>query len=134
MEKYLTVLKNQKILKFTIMLILTAMKKLLNNIGSIWHLRTIFVMIISQVILYQINTFCHQLTQDKQWSEMKMTKLWVGHFTTISGHFFTNYINSSNKAEVLTVILVCPIYKNLNWIQIYAINYNFCFVSVFSIL
>ena len=30
----------------------------------------------------------------KDWSEMKMTRLWVGHFKTISGHFFNNYIKS----------------------------------------
>ena len=62
---------------------------------------------------------------------MKMTKLGVGHFTSISGHFFANYINSFHKNEVLRVILVCPIYKNLSWIKSYDINHNFLFVSFF---
>ena len=70
----------------------------------------------------------------KDWSEMKRTMLGVGQCTAISGHFFDNYINNFHKTEVLTVILVCPIYKNLSWIKIYDINYNFLFVSVFSIL
>ena len=56
------------------------------------------------------------LTKDR--SEMKRTRLWVGHFNTISGHFFANYINSFPKTEVLAVILKCPTYSNLNWIKI----------------
>ena len=35
-----------------------------------------------------------------------------GHFTTISGHFFANFINSFHK-EVLTVILKCSTLKIL---------------------
>ena len=70
----------------------------------------------------------------KEWLKMKMTKLWIGYFMTISCHFFTNYINNFHKTEDLRVILVCPIYKNINWIKSYDINNNFCFVSVFSIL
>ena len=53
------------------------MKKLLNNIGSIWHLRTIFVMIISQVILCQINTFCHQLNQDMTTNFVRFMKIYT---------------------------------------------------------
>jgi hypothetical protein len=34
--------------------------------------------------------------------ETKSTKLGVGHFTSISGHFFANYINSFHKTEVLS--------------------------------
>ena len=71
---------------------------------------------------------------NKEWLKMKMTKLWIGYFMTISCHFFTNYINNFRKTEDLRVILVCPIYKNINWIKSYDINNNFCFVSVFSIL
>ena len=48
---------------------------------------------------------------------MKVTKLWIGYFMTISCHFFTNYINNFRKTEDLRVILVCPIYKNINWIK-----------------
>ena len=70
----------------------------------------------------------------KEWLKMKMTKLWMGYFMTISCHFFTNYNNNFHKTEDLKVILVCPIYKNINWIKSYDINNNFCFVSVFSIL
>ena len=39
---------------------------------------------------------------------MKMTKQEVGHFTSISGHFFANYIKSYHKTEVLAVILKGP--------------------------
>ena len=70
----------------------------------------------------------------KEWLKMKMTKLWVGYFMIISCHFFTNYINNFHKTEELKVVLVYPIYKNINWIKSYDINNNFCFVSVFSIL
>ena len=37
-----------------------------------------------------------------------MTKLGVCHFTSISGHFFANYISSFHKTEVLVVILKGP--------------------------
>ena len=33
----------------------------------------------------------------KLWSEMNQTTLGVGHFKTLSGHFFANYINSFHK-------------------------------------
>ena len=63
--------------------------------------------------------------------ETKMTKLGVGHFTSISGHFFTNYISSFHKSEVLTVILKDPTCQNLNWIKSYNINHN-CFPFIFT--
>ena len=50
----------------------------------------------------------------KLWSEMNQTRLEVGHFKTVSGHFFDNYINSLHKTEDLTVILRCLTLKNLN--------------------
>ena len=47
----------------------------------------------------------------KDWSEMNLEVSWVGHFTTISGHFLANYlltyVKNSHKTEVLTVILKC---------------------------
>ena len=73
-------------------------------------------------------------TLAKLWSEMNETTLGVGHFKTVSGHFFASYINIFHKTEVLTVILVCPIYINHNWIKSYDINHNFVFVPIFSIL
>ena len=53
-----------------------------------------------------------------------------GPIMTIFGHFSINNINSFHETEDLTVILVCPIYANLNWIKSYDSNYNFCFVSI----
>jgi hypothetical protein len=56
-------------------------------------------------LIYQIlATFLKDL------SETKMTKLEVGHFTSISGRFSANYINSIYKPEVLAVILMGPTY------------------------
>ena len=46
--------------------------------------------------------------QPKLCFETKSTKLEVGHFTSNSGHFLANYINSFHKTEVLTVILKGP--------------------------
>ena len=40
--------------------------------------------------------------------EMKMTKLGVSHFTSISGHFFAKYNNNCHKTEVVTVTLNGP--------------------------
>ena len=45
---------------------------------------------------------------------MKWT-YWLWHyFTTISGHFFANYINIFHKTEVPTNILRCQLCLNLN--------------------
>ena len=63
----------------------------------------------------------------KKWSklcfETKSTKLGVGHFTSISGHFLANFIDSFHKTEVLTVILMGPTCQNLIWIKSYNINH-----------
>ena len=48
---------------------------------------------------------------------MEMAKLGVGPFTSISGHFFANNINSFHKTEVLMVILKDPTYQNPNFDQ-----------------
>ena len=41
----------------------------------------------------------------KDWPIKKMTTFEFGHFTTIFGHFFANYIYIFHKTEVLMVIL-----------------------------
>ena len=46
--------------------------------------------------------------------------------------FFINYIDIFHKTEALTVILVCPICINLNWIKSNDMNHNFVFVSIFQ--
>ena len=53
---------------------------------------------------------------------MKSTKLWVGHFTTISGNFFANYINIFRKTEVLTIILRFLMGLNLDWFKSYGLR------------
>ena len=55
----------------------------------------------------------------------------IGHFTTLSGHFFANYINIFHKTEVLMKILRCETCLNLNWIKNYEIKHITFFVSVF---
>ena len=47
------------------------------------------------------------------------------YFTTISGHFFANYINIFHKTEVLKNILWCQTCLNLNWIKKSDINTNY---------
>ena len=57
--------------------------------------------------------------------EMKMTKLGVGHFTIISGHFFTNYNYRFHKTEILMVILKGLTCQNLKRIKSYDTNHKF---------
>ena len=45
-----------------------------------------------------------------------------GHFKTIFGHFFGNYINIFQKIEIQTIILRCLVSQNLNWIKSYDIE------------
>ena len=45
--------------------------------------------------------------RSKDWGAKKVTKVWVGHVTTISGHCFANHINIFHKTQVLRVILGC---------------------------
>ena len=40
-----------------------------------------------------------------------------GHFTTIYGHFFANYIDIFHKNEIQVVILRYVVCLNLNWIK-----------------
>ena len=42
-----------------------------------------------------------------------------GHFLTICGHFFGNYIDIFHKTEIQTVILRCILCLNVNWIKSY---------------
>ena len=58
---------------------------------------------------------------------MNVTIVYVGHFTTISGHYFANFIKIFYKTKMLTVILECLRYLNLNWIKRYDIKHNFFF-------
>ena len=44
-----------------------------------------------------------------------------GHFLTICGHLFGNYIHIFHKTEIQTVILRCLVGLNLNWIKSYGI-------------
>ena len=65
-------------------------------------------------------------TKVKDWSEMKQTMLGVGHFATISGRFFDNYISSCHKTEDLTSYFEVPNLKtNLKWIKSYNIAHFF---------
>ena len=60
----------------------------------------------------------------------KQTNLWVGHFTTLSGHFLANYINIFHKIELQTIILMCLTCLNLIWIKSHDIKHIF-FISCF---
>ena len=53
----------------------------------------------------------------------KPGNLWLkdGHFITLSGHFFVNYINVFQKTEIQMVNLRCLVGLNLNWIKSYGI-------------
>ena len=64
-------------------------------------------------------------------SVKKETSFWVGHFTTISGHFMANYISIFLKTEFETVILGCCL--NLNWIKKLRHKSQFFLTTVFFI-
>ena len=67
--------------------------------------------------------------------EMKSTKLGVGHFPSISGHIFANFINSFHKTEVLTVIWMGPTCQNLIWIKCQKLQHKsqgFLFPFIFN--
>ena len=44
-----------------------------------------------------------------------------GHFLTICGHFYGNYIDIFLKTEIQMVLLRCSVCLNLNWIKSYNI-------------
>ena len=76
------------------------------NISS-WSKTSFFA---SSLLLF----FCNFVRKKKE-------NLWLinGHFMTISGHFFANYIKIFHKTEILTVILRCLVCLNPNWIKSY---------------
>ena len=59
------------------------------------------------------------------------TYLWVGHFTTLSGHFLANHINIFHKIELQMVILMYPTCLNLIGIKSWYIKHNFLFFCNF---
>ena len=67
-------------------------------------------------------------------SEIKETTFCDGNFRTLSGHSVANYICIFHKTEVLTVILMCLLSLNLNWIKSYDINSNVFWQLFVSIL
>ena len=72
--------------------------------------------LLSLLVSLRMNEFDKVLTLHchKLWSEMNQTTLGVGHFKTVSGHVFANYINTFYKTEDLTVIWRRSTYLNLN--------------------
>ena len=58
----------------------------------------------------------------------KQKNRWVGHFTTLSGHFLANHINIFHKIELPTIILMCLTCLNLVWIKSYDIFFISCFL------
>jgi hypothetical protein len=62
----------------------------------------------------------------------KRNYLYIGHFTTLSGHFFANYINIFHKIELQMVILMCPTCQNLIGIKSCYIKHNFLFFANFK--
>ena len=64
----------------------------------------------------------------------KDTTFRVGYFTTISVHFFANYIYIFHKTEVQIFILRCLTSLNSNWKRSYDINHKFFRQLCFSIL
>ena len=54
-----------------------------------------------------------------QFCKKKIENLWLinGYFTTISGHFFANYMNIFHKTEIQMVISGCLVCLNPNWIK-----------------
>ena len=63
--------------------------------------------------------------------EMKSTTYELGHFTSISGHSFVNYMNIFHKTYVLLVILRIQTYLKLNWIKSYNMKYKISQLSFF---
>ena len=63
----------------------------------------------------------HQPLTDIVLCVKKQKNWWVGHFTTLSGHFLANYINIFHKIELPTIILMCLTCLNLVWIKSYDI-------------
>ena len=68
---------------------------------------------------YNIKYKCFQFIYFFNFVRKKTENLWLmnGGFTTISGHFFANYIKIFHKTEIQTVILRCLVCLNLNWIK-----------------
>ena len=80
-------------------------------------------------LIYRVDKqFCIVLCVKKQ------TNLWVGHFTTLSGHFLAHYINIFHKIELQTIILMCLTCLNLIWIKSYDIKHIFFHFLFFAIL
>ena len=77
------------------------------------HANSYWVCSEDYVCIFRAYFFLQNIWDNKLWAEMNLTTIGGGHFTTVSSHFFANYISSFHKIEDLTVILKCPTYLNL---------------------
>ena len=64
--------------------------------------------------------------------ETKRTKQSHGNFTSISGHFSSNYSKIFHKTEVLMNISGSQACLNLNWFKSYNIKQNFVLIQFFQ--
>ena len=70
-------------------------------------------------------SFFERIEDTIVWCIKNRSYLWVGHFMTLTGHFFANYINIFHKIELPTIILMCLTCLNLIWIKSYDIKHIF---------
>ena len=89
-------------------------------------LRCIACLNLNWIKSYHINhncfwQLCFSILEEKKAENLSFK---IGSFLTISGHFFANYITFFHKTEVQTVILMCLVSLNLNWIKSHDIIYS----------
>ena len=98
-------------------------KYLSQNLGADGHFEGLNVSKSQLNQFYDINYKCPWLVCFSILEEKKIKNIYFkkGHFSTISCHFFGNYIDIFHKTEIQTVILRCLVCLNLNWIKSYDI-------------
>ena len=98
-------------------------KHLSQNLGADGHFEGLNVSKFQLNQFYDINykcpwQVCFSILEEKKIKDKCFKN---GHFLTICGHFFGNYIDIFHKTEIQMVILRCIVCLNLNWIKSYNI-------------
>ena len=111
-------------------------KYILQNLGSDGHFEEVNVSKsqLNQNLWHKLQMFLTSLFFNFGRKKTENLSFKNGHFLTICGHFYGNYIDIFHKTEIQMVILRCLMSLNFNWFKSYDTKYKYFHFRFFAIL